>query len=197
MGPSLVRGISATVLRPEERGPPSSHRDRLEPVCRMRADGACIRTAGRERIGRPPCRERRHRSRELPSARSRRPCVGLGRRQRSAAKPNREAGAFPVRLEWRLEDETPTGLEDVPKPLRALRRTCTRLSGDRLQGARRLVLGRAEVAAVSPSPGLSAVRIRDRRSGSSMFRTGRDLRRSSKFTPTGPSRARRTTSSDV
>ena len=39
MGPSLVRGISATVLPPEERGPPSSHRHCLEPVCRMRADG--------------------------------------------------------------------------------------------------------------------------------------------------------------
>src|SRR4051794_23112979 len=120
IGPSLVRGISATVLRPEERGPPSSHLHRLVPVCRVRADGTCIRAAGRERIGRPPCREWRHRALELPGARSRRPCVGLGRRQRSAAKPNREAGAFPVRLEWRLEDETPTGLEDVPKPLRAL-----------------------------------------------------------------------------
>src|SRR3954470_6232024 len=120
IGPSLVRGISATLLRPEERGPPSSHLHRLVRVRRLRADGACIRAAGRERIGRPTCGERQHRPRKLPGARSRHPCAGLGCRQRSAAKPDREAGPFPVRLERGLEDETPAGLEDVPKPLRAL-----------------------------------------------------------------------------
>ncbi len=82
-----------------------------------------------------------------------------GRRQRSAAKPNRKQVRFRVRLERRLEVRGTDWSGRRSEPLRGCSSgPRTRLSRDRLQGSRRLTSG-CGAAAVSPSPGLPAVRI--------------------------------------
>ena len=84
-----------------------------------------------------------------------------------------QAGAIPVRLERRLEDDDTDSSgrrSEIAAP--ALRRACTRLSGDRLQGAGRLVLGRAEAGSRISLIGATRRMNRDRRSGSSTSRTG-------------------------
>ncbi len=82
-----------------------------------------------------------HRGRQAPA----RPRVGRGERDRADA--GAATGLVQARLRGRLGQVQARLLEDVPQRVHGLHRPGARLEGDRLQGARRLVLGAPGVAA--------------------------------------------------
>ena len=82
----------------------------------------------------------------------------LGGGERTGAEPEPAAGAVLVRLRRRLEEVRAPGVAHLPQPVPALRRPAPAEPRGGLQGAGRLLLGAAALAALLPMRGVAPFR---------------------------------------